>query len=401
MKCPMRAFAITGIETASSISRMMRMEAIRATPPSFRMSAGTRSSAITAAAPAFSAILACSTLVTSMMTPPLSISARPTFNRKSSDRYIFVLLFLDKRGSRLCRLRLFHPRVFTPEQRSQYFQPPGNLVRLQSGETQAQSVRVRTGNRKIFSRKIADIFARGPDRQIRRIQRFRQIDPDVHPALRACKPASRRKMARASGKAGFQSRRPDPQHLFEMCLQTAGFCKPQQYRLAELIGMQIARRLRFRQPGDEISRTGHPADPQSRKRDLRKATEQNRVARRIELLDRRDIVSDVAQCAIKIVFHDDCPRAPRHRENFLARIRRARRFPRIRARKFSRWRGARGQSSWKTIFMAHCATSETISRRSSSSILRATRFCSVAFRRSRFRDCGSAGWPVREISSPG
>src|SRR4030067_1907946 len=53
---------------------------MRATPPSLRMSAGTRSKAMTAQAPASSEILACSALVTSMITPPLSISARPTFN---------------------------------------------------------------------------------------------------------------------------------------------------------------------------------------------------------------------------------------------------------------------------------------------------------------------------------
>ena len=64
------------------------MEAMRATPPSLRISEGTRSSAITAQAPAFSAIRACSTLVTSMMTPPFSISAKPTFKRNSSERYM-------------------------------------------------------------------------------------------------------------------------------------------------------------------------------------------------------------------------------------------------------------------------------------------------------------------------
>src|SRR5207244_7264175 len=53
----------------------------RATPPSRRMSAGTRSSAMTAQAPASSAIRACSALVTSMITPPLSISARPLLTR--------------------------------------------------------------------------------------------------------------------------------------------------------------------------------------------------------------------------------------------------------------------------------------------------------------------------------
>ena len=54
---------------------------IRAMPPCTRMSAGTRSSAITATAPASSAILACSGVTTSMITPPLSISAMPRFTR--------------------------------------------------------------------------------------------------------------------------------------------------------------------------------------------------------------------------------------------------------------------------------------------------------------------------------
>ena len=54
---------------------------IRDTPPWARMSAGTRSSAMTATAPASSAILACSAVTTSMITPPLSISAMPRFTR--------------------------------------------------------------------------------------------------------------------------------------------------------------------------------------------------------------------------------------------------------------------------------------------------------------------------------
>src|SRR6267378_2318816 len=84
-KCPMRTLAITGIVTVAMISRITLIDAMRATPPSLRMSEGTRSSAITAHAPAFSAIFACSALVTSMITPPLSISARPTFTRHSFD----------------------------------------------------------------------------------------------------------------------------------------------------------------------------------------------------------------------------------------------------------------------------------------------------------------------------
>ena len=87
---PIRHLAITGIETASWISRILETGDIRATPPSRRMSAGTRSSAITAAAPAASAIFACSALTTSMMTPPLSISASPTFNRNASSRLMSV-----------------------------------------------------------------------------------------------------------------------------------------------------------------------------------------------------------------------------------------------------------------------------------------------------------------------
>src|SRR6202012_4137634 len=72
--------------TASWIPRIIAGSDMRATPPSRRMSAGTRSSAITAAAPASSAILACSAVTTSMITPPLSISARPalTVNVASS-----------------------------------------------------------------------------------------------------------------------------------------------------------------------------------------------------------------------------------------------------------------------------------------------------------------------------
>ena len=81
----MRHLAMTGMETASWISRIFATGDIRATPPSRRMSDGTRSSAMTAAAPASSATFACSALTTSMMTPPLSISARPTLTRKASD----------------------------------------------------------------------------------------------------------------------------------------------------------------------------------------------------------------------------------------------------------------------------------------------------------------------------
>src|SRR3954454_7219824 len=77
----MRALAITGMETAPTMPSIMSGSLIRATPPCARMSAGTRSRAITATAPASSAILAWSAVTTSMITPPLSISAIPRFTR--------------------------------------------------------------------------------------------------------------------------------------------------------------------------------------------------------------------------------------------------------------------------------------------------------------------------------
>src|SRR5687767_14153771 len=64
------------------IESIMSGSLIRETPPWARMSAGTRSRAITATAPASSAILAWSAVTTSMITPPLSISAMPRLTRE-------------------------------------------------------------------------------------------------------------------------------------------------------------------------------------------------------------------------------------------------------------------------------------------------------------------------------
>src|SRR6478752_7403713 len=72
---------MTGIVTAAWIPSIIAGSDMRATPPSRRMSAGTRSSAITAVAPASSAIFAWWASTTSMITPPRSISASPRFTR--------------------------------------------------------------------------------------------------------------------------------------------------------------------------------------------------------------------------------------------------------------------------------------------------------------------------------
>mmetsp|Transcript_5597 Transcript_5597/g.12946 ORF Transcript_5597/g.12946 Transcript_5597/m.12946 type:complete len:459 (+) Transcript_5597:373-1749(+) len=69
-KWPMRDLAITGSDVAAITSLIIFGSDIRATPPSRLMSAGMRSSAMTAHAPALSAMRACSPSTTSMITPP-------------------------------------------------------------------------------------------------------------------------------------------------------------------------------------------------------------------------------------------------------------------------------------------------------------------------------------------
>ena len=57
---------------------------------------------MTATAPAFSAISACLALVTSMMTPPLSISARPVFRRRLVEWPLFCDMFKSFLNSQIC-----------------------------------------------------------------------------------------------------------------------------------------------------------------------------------------------------------------------------------------------------------------------------------------------------------
>ena len=67
---------------------------ILATPPAALISAGIRSNAITAHAPAASAVFACSAFVTSMMTPPFNICASSRFNSYCSF-VLFILLITN------------------------------------------------------------------------------------------------------------------------------------------------------------------------------------------------------------------------------------------------------------------------------------------------------------------
>src|SRR5438270_6945303 len=81
-KWPIRHLAMTGMVTAAMIDLISWGSDMRATPPSLRMSAGTRSRAMTAQAPASCAMRACSGVTTSMITPPFSIWARPALTLK-------------------------------------------------------------------------------------------------------------------------------------------------------------------------------------------------------------------------------------------------------------------------------------------------------------------------------
>ena len=99
-KCPMRTFAMTGMLTIAWMPSIISGSLIRATPPSRRMSAGTRSRAMTAHAPESSAIFACSGVTTSMMTPPFSISARPRFTRIVPEGEVGEDMYLSYRARR-------------------------------------------------------------------------------------------------------------------------------------------------------------------------------------------------------------------------------------------------------------------------------------------------------------
>src|SRR5216683_639509 len=122
----MRHLAMTGISTTAMISRIFFGEAMRATPPSARICAGTRSSAITATAPARCAISACFASVTSMITPPLSISASPVLRR----RLVLCPLFCDM--GVLFSGNSFQLSAFSRQPSAQPFMGAGSCVALTS-----------------------------------------------------------------------------------------------------------------------------------------------------------------------------------------------------------------------------------------------------------------------------
>ncbi len=89
--------------------------------------------------------------------------------------------------------------------------------------------------------------------------------------------------------------------------------------------MQIAELFRFRHSRDNRSRPDRPADAQAGEGHLRIAAQKDRVLGAVELLERGDRASLIAQIAVGVVFnHDDAGRTRQTKESF-SRVQRERR----------------------------------------------------------------------------
>src|SRR3954469_11850567 len=177
----MRALAMTGMVTASWMPLMRIGSDMRATPPSRRMSAGTRSSAMTAAAPASSAIFACSASTTSMMTPPLSISARPALTRKvDSSRITPQMVATGKTPVRTELLQAERPDAVVVLRRVAGVDPVGE--RLQDREQ--ADVRAHEGRRvrRVVERALRELGDLGERRVDDRERRRLPVAGDLHRA---------------------------------------------------------------------------------------------------------------------------------------------------------------------------------------------------------------------------
>src|SRR5271165_6321355 len=287
MKWPMRAFAITGMLTVFMISRILLMGAMRATPPSRRMSEGTRSRAMTAVAPAFSAMTACSALVTSIMTPPFSISAKPVFGRKLSSRYIGRGSFYS--SNQRCRL---HGRgsantfQFSGKHAAKHRNASFYFSGIGAGEAESQCAGVNLANGEVFSGQVGHAFPLSTRRQFACIQGLWQTHPEVHATARMRPGCTGRQMAAAGVQRRLQTLSAGLQHMLVMMFQPAGFGKAQQHSLRELVAMQVAPLLGFSEFLNERARPDHPTHAQTGEGQLGKTAQQNCVAALIELFER-------------------------------------------------------------------------------------------------------------------
>src|SRR3954468_16841552 len=176
----MRAFAMTGIVTASWIPLMRIGSDMRATPPSRRMSAGARSSAITAAAPASSAILACSALTTSMITPPLSISASPALTRNVDSSRMPAMVATAAPTFRTDLLEAERPDAVVVLRRVAGVDPVGQ--RLQDRQQTGVRAHEGRGVRGVVERALRELGDLGQRRVDDRQRRSLAVAGDLHRA---------------------------------------------------------------------------------------------------------------------------------------------------------------------------------------------------------------------------
>src|SRR5256884_2386937 len=328
-KWPMRTLAITGIVTVAMISRITLTDAMRATPPSLRMSEGTRSSAITAHAPAFSAILACSGMVTSIITPPLSISARPTFTCHSVDAFVplplpfgffasIVLLLsvlnffvrpiiggvahrisftgacaprtaLSSDQRHAAALRPSHSALpfahFDFQQFRERCHAARNLLFIQACKAQSQRVWQRRLHVEISSGSKQHAAFFHVNQQFAGLESQRQFQPQAHTAFRLGPARSFRHVFAQSFIQRCQTRSVDLAHFGKVFAEKPAPQKLREGSLGKLIGMKIGRLLDHAQSFNRGWRSDNPSDTQTGKGHFCKAVDVNDQVRTVELFE--------------------------------------------------------------------------------------------------------------------
>src|SRR3989442_7814276 len=302
---------MTGIVTVCWISLIFFTGDIRATPPSLRMSAGTRSSAMTETAPASSAIFACSALVTSMMTPPLSISARPMCFRSAirspfrSDMWSLLILSLYDRNR-----RALHPfpapepgaRGFDRfgEPPDALFDPPGGHRREREPE-RALAAAVHEEGR---AGREGDAPLDGLRQERPRVHARRQRDKQRE-SPSGLRPGH---LGRHASPQGCQQERATP----SVHRRDAGCVTVEELALAEAVHRRLDKGARVEigellgrlEPLEDRPRTDEPAEPQARKEDLRERADIDHDTATVGRLDRQARPVTVVEAAVEPVLDD-------------------------------------------------------------------------------------------------
>src|SRR5262249_19547495 len=99
----------------------------------------------------------------------------------------------------------------------------------------------------------------------------------------------------------------------------SGFGESEEYRLRQLVAMQIAPLFGFLKPVDQRLRSDDPADAQPRKGNLREASEQDDLSRLVQLLERRKRIAFIPQSPVDVVLDDYGPRVAGEAQEIFAR----------------------------------------------------------------------------------